>query len=306
MESVTGLHGWIILDKPLGLGSTQAVAAVKRNLREAGYGKVKVGHGGTLDPLATGVLPIALGEATKLCGRMLDANKVYEFTISFGEETSGLDAEGEVVATSDYRPNLSEIEAALLQFTGPIEQIPPAYSAIKIDGKRAYDRARAGEAVEMKARGVIVHSLSVCVSTSLDTNGDNAITLTAHVSKGTYIRSLARDIARAVGTVGHVTMLRRTKAGPFGLESAISLDKLNEIGKGAPAKNIILPLEAGLVDIPALDLSPEMASAIRQGRVLTGIAMKDGRYLARDAEMRPIALVEQVGGQLRVERGFNL
>jgi tRNA pseudouridine55 synthase len=332
MESVTGLHGWIILDKPLGLGSTQAVAAVKRNLREAGYGKVKVGHGGTLDPLATGVLPIALGEATKLCGRMLDANKVYEFTISFGEETSGLDAEGEVVATSDYRPNLSEIEAALLQFTGPIEQIPPAYSAIKIDGKRAYDRARAGEAVEMKARGVTIYDLSVrhaeLVSASIvpqippgeagkwtlkQVQGDGAldgtvdrVTLSAHVSKGTYIRSLARDIARAVGTVGHVTMLRRTKAGPFGLESAISLDKLNEIGKGAPAKNIILPLEAGLVDIPALDLSPEMASAIRQGRVLTGIAMKDGRYLARDAEMRPIALVEQVGGQLRVERGFNL
>ena len=158
------MHGWIILDKPIGLGSTQAVAAVKRNLREAGFGKVKVGHGGTLDPLATGVLPIALGEATKLCGRMLDASKTYDFTISFGTETSGLDSEGEVVATSEHRPILADIEAVLPQFTGPIEQIPPAYSAIKIDGKRAYDRARAGEDVEMKARAVTVHSLCVFAS----------------------------------------------------------------------------------------------------------------------------------------------
>ena len=150
------MHGWIILDKPLGLGSTQAVAAVKRNLRSAGFGKVKVGHGGTLDPLATGVLPIALGEATKLCGRMLDASKTYDFTISFGTETSGLDAEGEIVATSDQRPTLAQVETALAQFVGPIVQIPPAYSAIKIDGKRAYDLARAGVVVEMKARAVTV------------------------------------------------------------------------------------------------------------------------------------------------------
>jgi tRNA pseudouridine55 synthase len=155
------MHGWIILDKPLGLGSTQAVAAVKRNLRSAGFGKVKVGHGGTLDPLATGVLPIALGEATKLCGRMLDASKTYDFTICFGTETSGLDAEGEVVATSNVRPTLEQVQQALAQFTGPIEQIPPAYSAIKIDGKRAYDLARAGEVVEMKSRGVTVYQLTI-------------------------------------------------------------------------------------------------------------------------------------------------
>ena len=148
------MNGWIIFDKPVGLGSTQAVGAVKRVCREAGLGKVKVGHGGTLDPLASGVLPIALGEATKLCGRMLDASKVYDFTIAFGTETAGLDAEGEIVASSDVRPTLAEIEAVLPRFTGPIEQVPPAYSAIKIDGQRAYDRARKGEAVEMKARGV--------------------------------------------------------------------------------------------------------------------------------------------------------
>jgi tRNA pseudouridine55 synthase len=309
------MHGWIILDKPIGLGSTQAVAAVKRNLREAGFGKVKVGHGGTLDPLATGVLPIALGEATKLCGRMLDASKTYDFTITFGTETSGLDAEGEVVATSEHRPTLAEVEAVLTSFSGPIEQIPPAYSAIKIDGKRAYDRARAGEDVEMKARVVTVQSL--CVSAPLREQNDftqrrrdaeeiDEITLSADVSKGTYIRSLARDIAQAVGTVGHVTMLRRTRAGPFTLESAISLDKLNAFGQGAAQEDVILPIEAGLVDIPALDLSPEQARAVQVGRVLTGIAMKDGLHWARGADLRPIALVENIDGVLKTVRGFNL
>ncbi len=298
------MHGWIILDKPHGLGSTQAVAAVKRNCRQAGLGKVKVGHGGTLDPLATGVLPIALGEATKLTGRMLDASKVYDFTISFGTETAGLDAEGEVIASSDYRPSLSEIEAVLPRFTGPIEQIPPAYSAIKIDGMRAYDLARAGAEVEMKSRAVEIFSLAAHSAS----NGEalQSITLSAHVSKGTYIRSLARDIAHAVRTVGHVTMLRRTKAGPFALAQAISLDKLNEMGNGAPPRDIILPIEAGLVDIPALLLSPEQASAVQQGRVLTGIAANDGQYWAQDADMRPLALIELINGQLKIMRGFNL
>ena len=298
------MHGWIILDKLLGLGSTQAVAAVKRNLREAGFGKVKVGHGGTLDPLATGVLPIALGEATKLCGRMLDASKTYDFTIRFGTETSGLDAEGEIVATSDQRPNLAQVEAALAQFTGPIEQIPPAYSAIKIDGQRAYDLARAGAVVEMKARAVTVHDITIHRDETI--GALDSVTLTADVSKGTYIRSLARDIAYALGTVGHVSMLRRTRAGPFSLQSAISLDKLNAFGQGAAQEDIILPIEAGLVDIPALDLSPEQARAVQQGRVLTGIAMKDGLHWARGADLRPIALVQNVDGILKTVRGFNL
>src|SRR5690242_13785595 len=146
------LHGWIILDKPIGLGSTTAVSAVKRILREAGEPKTKVGHGGTLDPLASGVLPIALGEATKLCGRMLDATKSYDFTIRFGEETDTLDAEGQVIATSDARTTREQIEAVLPRFTGEIEQVPPAYSALKIDGKAAYARARAGEDIELKSR----------------------------------------------------------------------------------------------------------------------------------------------------------
>jgi tRNA pseudouridine55 synthase len=298
------MNGWIILDKSLGLGSTQAVGAVKRVCREAGLGKVKVGHGGTLDPLATGVLPIALGEATKLCGRMLDASKVYDFTIRFGTQTDGLDAEGAVVAASDARPTLDEVVAVLPRFTGPIEQVPPAYSAIKIDGERAYDRARKGEAVEMKPRAVTVYALHP--HGEAPAGALQEVTLTAHVSKGTYIRSLARDIALALGTVGHVVMLRRTRAGPFTAEQAISLDKLNAFGQGAAQSDFILPLEAGLVDIPALNLSPEAAGAIRQGRVWTGVATDDGLYWGRDDDNRPIALIEALAGTLKVVRGFNL
>ncbi|MGB5077049.1 MAG: tRNA pseudouridine(55) synthase TruB [Sphingorhabdus sp.] len=300
------MHGWIILDKPKGIGSTQAVSAVKRNLREAGFGKIKVGHGGTLDPLATGVLPIALGEATKLCGRMLDASKTYLFTVAFGVQTSGLDSEGEVVDRSDVRPTRNEIEMQMSRFTGLIDQVPPAYSAIKVDGRRAYDRARAGEEIEMKARQVTVHSLGVHEHMAESNRPLDEMTFLAEVSKGTYIRSLARDIALAVGTVGHVTMLRRLRSGPFTVENAISLDKLNAFGQGAPQEDIILPIEVGLVDIPALDLSPEQARAIQQGRVLTGIAMKDGLHVARGADLRPIALVENIDGELKTVRGFNL
>lgn len=332
-------NGWIILDKPVGLGSTQAVGAVKRNLREAGYGKVKVGHGGTLDPLADGVLPIALGEATKLCGRMLDASKLYAFAVRFGAETDTLDLEGKVIAESDHLPTRAEVEAVLPRFTGPIEQVPPIYSALMVDGRRAYDRARAGEQVELKSRNVTVYDLQILAGTgrgavAAGDGGGGAppaprlptgphqhsadgpppraeedlvaeITLRAHVSKGTYIRSLVRDIARALGTVGHVTMLRRLSAGPFGAEQAISLDKLNEIGKGARLENVLLPLEAGLVDIPALDLGPEQARAIRQGRVLAGLAFEDGLYWVRSGNV-PVALVELSGGNATVSRGFNL
>jgi len=296
---VAALNGWIILDKPLGLGSTQAVGAVKRVCREAGLGKVKVGHGGTLDPLATGVLPIALGEATKLCGRMLDASKTYAFTVQFGTETDTLDLEGKVIAESPVRPTRAEIEAVLPRFTGPIEQVPPAYSALKVDGERAYDLARKGEAVELKSRSVTIHDLTVEAAAA------DSVTLIAQVSKGTYIRSLARDIALALGTVGHVTMLRRLKAGPFGIEAAISLDKLNEVGKGAPLENVLLPLEAGLVDIPALNLSPEQASMVRQGRVLTGLPHTDGLHWAKAGPV-PVALMELSGGAATVVRGFNL
>jgi tRNA pseudouridine55 synthase len=301
------LHGWIILDKPRGLGSTQAVSAVKRALRDAGEGKAKVGHGGTLDPLAEGVLPIAIGEATKLAGRMLDSDKIYAFTIGFGVQTDTLDMEGAEIATSEHRPTLAEVETLLPRFTGAIEQAPPAYSAIKVDGQRAYDRARAGEEVEMKLRSVTIHALTIRPELLEDGTGGEAVdsvTLVAHVSKGTYIRSLARDIALALGTVGHVTMLQRIKAGPFTLDSAISLDKLRDAARERAIAQLMLPLTAGLDDIPALPVSPQDAQALRQGRVLLG-KPHTGLLLAMEGDV-PVALVEASGPEIRVVRGFNL
>jgi tRNA pseudouridine55 synthase len=326
------VHGWIVIDKPVGPGSTRIVSAVKRALRDGGYPKLKVGHGGTLDPLASGVLPVAIGEATKLAGRMLEADKVYEFTIRFGEETDTLDAEGETVARSDVRPTLAEVEAVLERFTGAIEQVPPAFSALKVEGRRAYALARAGEAVEIESRRVTIHELSVRsersrgpvpseaedreglgfarqgVSTALDANGHprlQTVTLTTRVSKGTYIRSLARDIARALETAGHVTMLRRLKAGPFTLEPAISLDKLDELAKARSLEQALLPLTAGLDDIPALPVTPDQARALREGRNAVGTAAQAGLHLATDQSV-PVALVEADGGDLRVVRGFNM
>ena len=341
------LNGWLILDKPRGLGSTQAVGRVKRAIREAGMPKTKVGHGGTLDPLAEGVLPIALGEATKLAGRMLDSDKIYEFTVQFGEETDTLDTEGEVVRTSDRRPPMAAVAAVLEHFTGPIEQVPPKYSALKVDGQRAYDLARKGEEVELATRAVTIHDLSFLrhpreggdpeqdsaaidaldsrlrgndeVASAFATTAGrpdpydpsaplelaDSVTLVAHVSKGTYIRSLARDIAHALGTVGHVTYLRRIKAGPFTETQAISLDKLDEISKGASLEDLILPLEAGLDGIPALSLDPDDAQAARQGRVVSGLPHADGLYCATHRNV-PVALVELAGGTMKVVRGFNL
>jgi tRNA pseudouridine55 synthase len=315
------VHGWLVIDKPVGPGSTDIVSKVKRALREGGYPKLKVGHGGTLDPLASGVLPVALGEATKLAGRMLDSDKVYEFTIRFGEETDALDAEGAVVAISDVRPTTAQVEAVLGRFTGEIEQVPPAYSALKVQGKRAYALARAGGEVALESRRICVHSLCVRAepAEALSLSGADAtgrastssartvssVTLVARVSKGTYIRSLARDIARALDTVGHVIMLRRTKAGPFTLESAISLDKMGELAKARQLEQALLPLTAGLDDIPALPVTPDQARALREGRRLAGTAAKPGLHLATD-ESVPVALVELSEGELRVVRGFNI
>jgi len=293
------INGWIILDKPLGFGSTQAVSAVKRALRQAGEPKTRVGHGGTLDPLATGVLPIAIGEATKVAGRMLDATKQYAFTIRFGGETDTLDAEGQIVATSDVHPTAEQVTKILPQFTGPIEQIPPVYSALKIEGKAAYARARAGEDVAIKPRSVTIHELRL-----ISASGAEASLLTT-VSKGTYIRSLARDIARALNTVGHVTMLRRTRAGPFSLEQAISLDFLAEAAKARRLIGAVLPLEAALDDIPALPITPDQAQLLRFGQRLVGFPEQPGLQLATSGG-RPVALVEALADGLKVVRGFNI
>ena len=283
------------------------------------------------------MLPIALGEATKLSGRMLDADKGYDFTIRFGAETDTLDLEGRVVATSDVRPTHPALDAVLPCFTGAIEQVPPAYSALKVGGRRAYDLARAGEAVTLTARRVTVHSLRSSPAQGGEPLAKRVVegagaagslrspplhhashgppprsgedledaTLSASVSKGTYIRSLARDIALALGTVGHVTVLRRTKAGPFTLPQAISLDTLAELAMRRSLEQALLPLAAGLDDIPALPVTPDQAGALRQGRRTTGTAAPPGLYLATDASV-PVALVEHDGTGLKVVRGFNL
>jgi tRNA pseudouridine55 synthase len=311
------LHGWIILDKPVGLGSTTAVSAVKRILREAGEPKTKVGHGGTLDPLASGVLPIALGEATKLAGRMLNATKAYDFIVTFGEETDTLDTEGEVIATSDIRPTLADIEAVLPRFTGTIEQEPPAYSALKIGGKAAYKRVRAGEKIRITPRNVTVRSLTILHPCESGNDGLDEVTFSATVSKGTYIRSLARDLAHALNTVGHVTALRRTRAGPFTLEQAVSLDFLEETAKARQLDGAVMPLQAALDDIPALPVTPGQAQLLRHGQRLAGIPAAgpdQSRTLAGPVSglcmaflgETPVALVEATADGLKVVRGFNL
>ena len=272
---------------------------MKRILRGAGIRPDRIGHGGTLDPLATGVLPIAIGEATKLAGRMLDATKAYDFAVQWGTATATEDAEGAVTVTSDVRPDTAAIAGILPRFTGAIAQVPPAYSALKVDGKRAYALARAGTRVELAVRHVTIHDLAL-----LATTVDSA-TFAARVSKGTYIRSLARDIALALGTVGHVAMLRRTRAGPFGIDAAITLDKFEAAVQGAALEQVILPLMAGLDDIPALLIDPDEAAALRQGRRLFGHPAIPGTYLACLGSV-PVALVEVDPEAVRVLRGFNI
>ncbi len=320
---MTGLHGWIILDKPVGITSAGGVARVKRLMREGGIRKPKVGHGGTLDPLATGVLPIALGEATKLTGRMLNGDKSYDFTIAFGAATATDDLEGQVVAESDHRPTCENIARILARFTGPLQQRPPVYSALKVDGERAYKRARAGELLKMPEREITVHDLKISsraqmrgpslteksasgiARTCEDDERLESITLSATVSKGTYIRSLARDIALALGTVGHVSMLRRTACGPFTLENAIALDNLMEGAMERGLGSAVLPMTVGLDDIPALPVTPEETAILKHGQTLSGRPEPDGLMIAMMADM-PVALVMLDNGMVRVERGFNL
>lgn len=249
------IDGWLAIDKPLGMTSTQVVGRVRFLLDAA-----KAGHGGTLDPLATGILPIALGEATKTVQYVMDGAKTYRFTVRFGIATSTIDGEGGVVETSDARPDDAAILAVLPAFLGEIEQVPPAFSAIRIKGARAYDLARAGTLVEMVARRVRIDSLRLIERPDAD-----HATFEAEVGKGTYIRSLARDLALALGTLGHVVMLRRTRCGPFAEDRAISLETLGEVGQGPPPWSFLLPIVTALDDIPALAMTEEEARRLRRG-----------------------------------------
>lgn len=298
------LNGWIALDKPLGLTSTQALGRVRRILNPA-----KIGHGGTLDPLATGILPIALGEATKTIPYIQDHLKTYLFTVTWGEQRSTDDAEGEVIATSLHRPNADAIQAALPRFMGEIEQTPPQFSAIKVNGERAYDIARDGDIVELKSRPVYIDSLTLLAAR------DGEADFRCVCGKGTYIRSLGRDLALVLGSVGYISALRREKVGPMGPENAISLEKLEEIGDSA-----LLPVDSVLDGIPALDLTQQEAARLRNGQVLSFISRPDVERLksimldlhADDTTLlvryngQPVALAALEGIDLHPLRIFNL
>lgn len=250
------IHGWLILDKPLEMTSTQAVSKVRRL-----FNAQKAGHAGTLDPLASGLLPIALGEATKTVPFAQEGAKTYRFTIRWGQSTTTLDAEGDITGESDVRPGPDEIETALSGFVGDIEQIPPKFSAIKVDGERAYDLARAGEDVELKARPVRIDSLELIDSPSAD-----LAVIEMRCGKGAYVRSLARDLAASLGAEGHVAALRRTQVGAFDLSEAITLDALEDLVHKSAALEALLPVETALDDIPALAITENEAFQLRQGR----------------------------------------
>jgi len=296
------VSGWVIVDKPVGPGSTNVVSMIRRI-----FNAQKAGHAGTLDPLASGILPVALGEATKTVPFIIDATKGYRFTVTFGASTTTDDLEGEVTAVSDHIPAFAEVEAALRLFVGPVSQVPPAFSAIKVDGARAYDLARAGETVALKAREIIIHN-----TTLLSVEG-KAATIEISCSKGTYVRSLARDLALALGTLGHVSALRRIAHGPFAEAQAIPLDKLMGFSHIPPAPDALWahlkPLETALDDIPVLALSEDDAARLKQGQ---GVLLRgrdapifSGQVLATH-KGNPVALTEYISGELRPVRVFNL
>lgn len=289
------MNGWLVVDKSAGMRSAAAVAVVKRQTRAA-----KAGHGGTLDPLATGLLPIALGEATKTVPHLMERSKTYRFTVKWGEARTTDDEEGDVTETSPVRPTIPDIEAALPRFRGDIQQMPPAYSAIRVQGRRAYDLAREGQSVELAPRPVRVARF-VLVS-RLDANRSE---FEVDCGKGTYVRALARDLAVALGTRGHVARMRRTRVGPFDEGAAISLDNLAEPDHNVALLEAIHPVETVLDDIPALALTGPQAERLRSGQMVRLPQVEDGVCRVRSAESL-VALAEARDGELRPLRVFHL
>ncbi len=300
------ISGWINLDKGYDLGSTSAVSRVRRL-----FDAQKAGHAGTLDPLATGILPIALGEATKTVPYLVDADKAYRFTIAWGRTTATFDREGQVTAESDVRPTPEAVEAVLPRFVGEIDQVPPAYSAIKVDGERAYDLARAGETVELESRKVTIHSARVAEVPDAD-----HITLEIECGKGTYVRAIVRDLAETLGACGHVSALRRTRVGRFTEATAVTLEMLEDLGHKARQSEAMLPVETALDDIPALAVTDEDAFRLKQGR---SIVLVPRQVESVKARLRPgsrtvsatsggsvVALCEMRAGRLEPSRVFNL
>jgi tRNA pseudouridine55 synthase len=301
------VHGWLIIDKPLGMSSARAVARARAIMEAA-----KAGHAGTLDPLATGVLPIALGEATKTVSWVMDGSKSYRFTVGWGEARTTDDMEGSVTDTSDIRPTPVEIREILSEFTGKIQQTPPIYSAIKVDGRRSYDLARSDEAVALKTRIVTIDRLEL-----LETPDPDHALFEVHCGKGTYVRSLGRDMAVRLGTVGHIQAIRRLSSGPFVESDAISLDKLEALRHIAPQQDYLLPVETALDDIPALAMTTTQADHLKHGRSVRvrGAGghpaveigdLDDGTTACAKLDGKPLALVRLSGDEIRPVRVLNL
>lgn len=294
------VHGWVIVDKPLGLTSTQCLAKVRR-LTDA----AKAGHGGTLDPLATGILPIALGEATKTVNWVMGAGKTYRFTVRWGEATETDDMEGAVIDRSDMRPTRDAILAMLPNFTGEILQRPPAYSAIKVDGKRSYDLARKGEVLELAARPIRIDALRL-----VDCPDPDHAVFEVDCGKGAYVRALGRDFALFLGTCGHITALRRTRVGRYDEKAAFSLDSLEELCQKDAAHAYLLPIETALDDIPALVLTGPQADRLKHGQpikiALTAPGLPPEGELLVMADGKPVGLAERLADEVRPLRLFNL
>jgi tRNA pseudouridine55 synthase len=305
-KSGLNIHGWVCLDKPLGMGSTEAVTRVRR-LFDAN----KAGHAGTLDPLATGILPIALGEATKTVPFMMEARKAYRFTIQWGVSTDSVDREGRETGRSDVRPTVEAVKAALPAFVGDIQQVPPAFSAIKINGERAYDLARGGETVELAARAVTLHSAEVTAAPDAD-----HVEIRIETGKGVYVRSLARDLAAALGAEGHVSALRRERVGPFSTQNAVTLDFLTDLVHRDAAFEGLLPVSTALDDIPELAVTEQDAFSLRQGRPIVLLPrqvetlksrLRDGsRIVSAFQGQTLVALGQLRAGRLEPDRVFNL
>ena len=300
------VNGWVCLDKPFGMGSTEAVSKVRRL-----FDAQKAGHAGTLDPLASGILPIALGEATKTVPFMMEAQKVYRFTINWGISTDSLDREGEITGRSDVRPDIEAVRAALPAFVGEIDQIPPQFSAIKVDGQRAYDLAREGTDFELASRRVMIHEAAVSDAPDAD-----HVELTIRTGKGVYVRSLARDLAAVLGAEGHVSALRRERVGPFSTENAVTLDFLTDLVHRDAASEGLLPVATALDDIPELAVTDQDAFSLRQGRpivllprqveMLKGRLRDGSRTVSAFQGQTLVALGQLRAGRLEPDRVFNL
>ncbi|WP_248311949.1 tRNA pseudouridine(55) synthase TruB [Bosea sp. BK604] len=290
------VHGWVVLDKPVGMTSTHAVSVVKR-----AYAAKKAGHAGTLDPLASGLLPIALGEATKTVPFVMDGRKAYQFTVAWGSQTDTDDTEGRVVATSDKRPDEAAIAALLPRFTGTILQVPPKFSAIKIAGERAYDLARDGEEVELQARPVEIDALSIVGHTGQTT------TFEAECGKGTYVRAIARDLGVTLGCLGHVAHLRRTRVGPFTVAEATTVETLRETADGPDAA--LRPVEAALTLIPQIMIHRDAALRLKRGQSVL-LRGRDAPVEAESVYATSAGILIATGsienGELIPHRVFNL